>query len=222
VLFRSTKTFAYSKNIALAWDSTGPIVYFPTVDLKELSEIVPLKESEYRLIYTGKYLDLYKGKIPKELDEYPKLSRKISKKITRRDFLETIANAEALYCFENSTVALEALLLNVPVVFVPNPFLKNLILDSEFGGFGIAKDTSECALRNAKETVAQAKNSYLDFLDKIDFSEELIDWIHSLPLENRSDLTVKNPWIYLIVSRRLRAIRHKFYFAAVVFGRRKS
>ena len=209
-------TFAFSKNLAKAWACSGPVVHLPTINFEELATFSGQPLKNYDLVYAGKYLDLHKMNLPMDVMNCQFLLRKEVKQLNRTAFLEKIYNARRVYCLENTTVALEALMLGVPVVMLKNEKFKDLILEDEFSGYGLAKSASQAEILNAEETVSLAKKRYLEYLNQIDFRIELSDWISNKLEQEASRFTpryIHRVWFSL---RIVRAIRHKIYFFGII------
>ena len=221
-LIGDKNTFAYSKNLARAWKCSGPVVHLPTVNFEELEVFTgdPLKN--YDLVYSGKYLDLHKMSLPIDVMNCQVLLRKEIKQLNRRDFLRKIYDARRVYCLENTTVALEALMFGVPVVMIKNEKFKELILEDEFGGFGLAKSVSHVDISKAEETVGLAKETYLDYLSRIEFGGELSNWISNVSNQEASISKTRRTLRVLFSFRIIRAIRHKVYFFGIFRKRGKE
>ena len=211
-LIGDKNTFAFSKNLARAWGCTGPVVHLPTINFEELEAFSgdPLKN--YDLVYSGKFLELHKMSLPMDLMNCQVLLRKEVKQLNRRDFLEKIYNARRVYCLENTTVALEALMFGVPVVMIKNEKFKELILEDEFGGYGMAKSISQEEISRAEKTVSLAKESYSEYISKIDIGDELSNWISKILDQEVSMSKTRSAQSVWFSLRIVRAIRHKIYF----------
>jgi hypothetical protein len=61
--------------------------------------------------------------------------------------------SEFFYCYENSSLAIEARLCGCPVIFLPNAYFDKIIAADEAGLDGIAWGNSEEQVKFAKETV---------------------------------------------------------------------
>jgi hypothetical protein len=197
-------------------------VHLPTINFEELEVFTgdPLKN--YDLVYSGKYLDLHKMSLPIDVMNCQVLLRKEIKQLNRRDFLRKIYDARRVYCLENTTVALEALMFGVPVVMIKNEKFKELILEDEFGGFGLAKSVSHVDISKAEETVGLAKETYLDYLSRIEFGGELSNWISNVSNQEASISKTRRTLRVLFSFRIIRAIRHKVYFFGIFRKRGKE
>ncbi len=214
-LIGNKNTFAFSKNLARAWECSGPVVHFPTINFEELEVFSGEPLKNYDLVYSGKFVALHKMSLPMDLMNCQVLLRKEIKQLNRRDFLEKIYNARRVYCLENTTVALEALMFGVPVVMIKNEKFKELILEDEFGGFGLAKSVSQVEISKAEKTVSLAKESYLEYISQIDIDDELSNWISNVSDQEASTSKTRSAQSVWFSLRIIRAIRHKIYFFSI-------
>ncbi len=221
-LIGDKNTFAFSKNLAKAWECSGPVVHLPTINFEELEVFTGRPLKNYDLVYSGKYLDLHKMSLPMDTMNCQVLLRKEIKQLNRKDFLKKIYNARRVYCLENTTVALEALMFGVPVVMIKNEKFKELILEDEFGGFGLAKSVSHADISKAEETVGLAKETYLEYLSRIEFGDDLRDWILNVSNQEASISKTRLALSTLFSLRIIRAIRHKVYFYGIFRKRGKE
>jgi len=171
------ETFSFSKNIKQSWNSKGPVLHTPTINLIELEGLKQEKKEFKDVVYSGKFTDVYKQSIPIELASATKLHRN-PKDLSRSDFLSILSRTEYLHCFENTAVALEALFLEVKVCFHFNEFFVTPILDCEVGGIDLGKcnfgaDTG--FIRNPQF----AKSTYLEYLDNEFEFHEMELWLNS-------------------------------------------
>jgi hypothetical protein len=85
----------------------------------------------------------------------------------RGQVLEALRAAPVLYCFENSTIATESILLGTPVVFVRNRFLSAVIAEHELGEFGWCWSDDKGGLPRALESLPLARARYLEVVDSL-------------------------------------------------------
>lgn len=223
VIKGNPRTFAFSANLAKVWQSTGPVVHLPTINFDELDEIVSTSKEKKPVIYGGKYLDLLGGKIPTELNSIEVLERRVSSSLDRKAFLEKIAGASVLYCFENTAVALEAIMMGTPVVFIENAKFKEFILLDEFGGVGVTiySDGVNNILEPANSKLARSK--YLDYCRSGMDLKSFVNWFTTEITSSRSEMIVSNILNPMYLSRKLRWINHKVFLTyAYASGKLKS
>jgi hypothetical protein len=214
-LRENSRTFAFSANLAKVWQSQGPIVHLPTIDFLELDEIVSRSNRRKPLVYGGKYLDLLGGKIPTELKSIEILERRVSRLLDRKAFLEKIAGASVLYCFENTAVALEAIMMGVPVVFVKNAKFNEFILLDEFGGIGVTIYDGRVIDVSAPTDSRLARRKYLDYCRTEMDLKSVVKWFNTELAGTNSEVTenyILNPFF---LSRKLRWINHKVFLTYI-------
>lgn len=180
-LFNNAFTFSYSSTIRRDWSSSGPIIHIASTNLSELLTLPRIEKSQDGIVYTGKYVDYYRGEIPQELQALPKLNRN-PYALSRNDFLNEIQKARVLHCFENTAVALEAIFLGTQVCFHFGKTFRVPILDEEIGGIFRQRSIEDKEIgwvlnpEKAKESyltylrTAQDEDSFKAWIDQLDFS----------------------------------------------------
>ncbi len=210
-LISNPRTFAYSRNLSQIWKSNGPVVHISTIDFKELDSFSNSFKYGKPLVYGGKYRDLHGGTIPKELSYFEILERSISDSLDRKTFLKKIAGASVLYCFENTTVALESIMLGTPVVFVPNSKFRNFILFDEFGGAGISMYGSPDMAVMDRESVAVARFRYQQYCNANLDRSLFISWMQTKISGSGKSINRTMSLNVFFLSRRLRWVTHKMF-----------
>lgn len=81
--------------------------------------------------------------------------------------------SEFFYCYEDSSLAVEAILCGCPVVFVPNKHFHETLGGKELNGLGYAWGDSPEQLAHAKNTVVAARERYLELLEEANESVKL-------------------------------------------------
>lgn len=211
LLIGNPRTFAFSANLAKVWQSTGPVVHLPTIDFVELDGIVSISKEKKPLIYGGKFLELLGGKIPKELSSIEVLDRRISHSTDRKTFLRKIAEASVLYCFENTTVALEAIMMGVPVVFIKNAKFKEFILFDEFGGIGVTIYGEGMPNISEPTNSMLARSKYLEYCRTGIDLKSFVNWLTAELRSSKVEKTKIRKLNLFFLSRKLRWINHKVF-----------
>ncbi len=165
---------AYSKNIALHYSKSNnapvpPVLFLPTIDPREIAASTS-KRSGVDVVYAAKYRSL--------IGEPPKISGSPTVEIfrdgprmqSREQVLRLISEANIVYSFENSSITTEAVLAGKPAVFVPNPFLGEIIAEHELGWGGIARNLSPEEITRARDTVASGQKQYMDAIGQFERS----------------------------------------------------
>ncbi len=83
--------------------------------------------------------------------------------------------AELLYCYEDSAIALEARMCGCPVVYIPNPTMLPKYPEDSFGRDGAAWGASTEEIAKAKSTVEKVFPAYIRLYD--DFNGQLEQFI---------------------------------------------
>jgi hypothetical protein len=151
---------SYTKSIMENSSQDSTVLFLPAVKRDELPSVTT-KDPNLRLVYAGKYRG-FVGPPPK-VSEFPvtEIYRDGPNKQSRAVVLDLLARASALYLWENSSIATEAVLLDTPCVFIQNEFLGQIIAETELGIDGTTFSNTEESLDKARETLPLAKLKYL-------------------------------------------------------------
>ncbi len=172
--------FAYSKKIS---DSLGlqddRVLFILPVNFDLFHPPKNKQKRSGSCVYLGKYYDHHKGK---EFD-ITKESTKIARHESHKDFdildkikiANLLRESELCYVYENTAIAVEAVLCGCPAVFIPNDFLKEdevHLSRNELGIDGFALNCSKEEISRAKETVDKGRENCLKsceiFYDQLD------------------------------------------------------
>lgn len=85
---------------------------------------------------------------------------------TKPEIADLFRRSELFYCYENTALALEAMLCGCPAVFMPNPYLTQVIALRELGRDGLAWGTEPSEIARAKATVHLVRERYLRACDE--------------------------------------------------------
>lgn len=150
---------SYSGKISEKNKSGSDVLYLPIIDPIELPKGLS-KTPGLNLVYAGKYRAFVgPPEIPRDL-KYVEIFRDGGKRQPRSEVLELLAKAECLYLWENSSIAVEAQLLDTPCMFIKNPFLGELIAEKELGTAGSGYGFSSESRENAKKTLPEFQQLY--------------------------------------------------------------
>jgi hypothetical protein len=147
-------------------------LYLPIVDPSKLPNGLS-KTPGLNLVYAGKYRAFVgQPDIPHNL-KYVEIFRDGKKRQPRSEVLELLGKAECLYLWENSSIAVEAMLLDTPCMFIKNPFLGELIAEKELGTAGSGYGFSSESFENAKNTLPEFQRLYssarVNFWNQLEF-----------------------------------------------------
>ncbi|WP_018914064.1 glycosyltransferase [Thiomonas sp. FB-6] len=129
-------------------------------------------------LYAGKYQHIHGGK----LFDISKDSVEIISNLggirnpekpmqTQAELVELFQRSELLYCYEPSSLALEAMLCGCPVVFLPNPHFQQSFHSDELGDDGWAWGAEPELIERARRSVHRVRERYLDNFAR--FEEQL-------------------------------------------------
>ena len=158
---------AYSVRIAEALGGCSTL-FIPAADLEELDTFTAgSRQSMTPLVYAAKYRAFLGEPDFTGIPDAMEIHRGGTAGQARRQVLEELRAAPVLYCFENSTIATESILLGTPVVFVRSQFLWAVIADNELGEFGWCWSDDVSGLRRAQESLPLARARYLEVIDSL-------------------------------------------------------
>lgn len=156
---------AYSETLAASVPNVRQVLFLPASD-PAVFRPFPRVARSGSCYYAAKYQAIYGG----QLSDITKDSVAITRGRLDSQSLEEIAalfrRSELFYCYENTALAIEALLCECPVVFIPSEFLTEIIGIKEHGWDGIAWGTDPAEIERAKASVSQARAHYLKLYDK--------------------------------------------------------
>jgi O-antigen biosynthesis protein len=151
---------SYSGKISEKNKLGSDVLYLPIIDPNELPNGLS-KTPGLNLVYAGKYRAFVgPPEIPHNL-KYVEIFRDGKKRQPRSEVLELLGKAECLYLWENSSIAVEAMLLDTPCMFIKNPFLGELIAEKELGTAGSGYGFSRESFESAKKTLPEFQRIYL-------------------------------------------------------------
>jgi hypothetical protein len=158
---------AYSLRIAEALGGCS-ILFIPAVDLEELDALpAGSRQSMTPLVYAAKYRAFVGEPDLTGIPGAMEIHRGGKAGQARGQVLQELRAALVLYCFENSTIATESILLGTPVVFVRNQFLSAVIAEHELGEFGWCWSDDVAGLLQARESLPLARARYLEVVNSL-------------------------------------------------------
>lgn len=151
--------FSYSNTLAKSIGHPENILFIPTSDTNIFYPPSSATERSGSCFYAGKYQEVHRGKL------FPITQNSIE--ITRNPELHTpqiiaelFRRSEVFYTYENTALATEATLCGCPAVFLPNPYLEQIISLEELGQEGYAWGAEPAEIERAKESVPKAIENY--------------------------------------------------------------
>jgi hypothetical protein len=185
---------AYSKKIMDSIEHCNEALFLPAIKMSELPPVSE-KDPNLHLMYAGKYR-AFVGE-PANPTEFNLLEihRDGPKRQSRTEVLDLLSRASSIYVWENSSIATEAVLLGTVCVFVPNPFLGELIADHELGRDGFATSVEPTEIERARKTLPNAKVQYAKAQQE--FRRQLEDiikthqkWSANLPTQEKMRIPI--------------------------------
>lgn len=116
------------------------------------------------VFYAGKYKNHFGGKTFPITDGLPEITRDRPDSQTPEDIRAMFQQSELFYCYEDSSLALEAILCGCPTVFLPNAHFSAPLGQKELNGLGYAWGTDPADIAHAQNTVAAARERYFELL----------------------------------------------------------
>ena len=165
---------AYSENLAASVPSSRLSLFVPVSDPRIFSP-APARERRGSCFYAAKYQHYHGGKLFDVTRGSVEITRDLPDSQTPEQIAELFRRSELFYCYENTALAIEALLCGCPVVFLPNNYLDRVIAEGELGWDGVAWGTDPAEIERAKRTVHSARQRYLHHFDV--FHERLLHFI---------------------------------------------
>jgi len=158
---------SYSDNIASKLNSEKPsgTIFLPVSDPNFYCPPIIEKRSG-GVFYAGKYKYHFAGKTFPITDGMPEITRDELNSQTPEQIRSYFQSAEFFYCYEDSALALEAMLCGCPVVFLPNEHFQQTLGGKELAGLGYAWGNSPEQLAHAVATIKQARERYFFLLDQ--------------------------------------------------------
>lgn len=170
---------AYSLRIAEALGGCSTL-FIPAVDLEELDALPEeLRKSMTPLVYAAKHRAFVGEPDLAGIPDAIEIHRGGRAGQARSQVLKELKAAPVLYCFENSTIATESILLGTPVVFVRNPFLSAVIAEYELGEFGWCWSDDVAGLLRAQESLPLARARYLEVVGSL--PARIAEFVAALP-----------------------------------------
>ena len=192
---------AYSKKIMESVNNCNQALFLPAIKTSELPPIQK-KDPNLHLMYAGKYRAFVgEPENPTNL-ELVEIHRDGPKRQPRSEVLSLLSKATSIYVWENSSISIEAVLLGTVCIFVPSPFLGELIADFELGTYGISTSLEQTEIDKARESLPDARLKYQQAQENFQSQLKIIlkeheNWAEKLP----SQESMKIPIISYIINR---------------------
>ncbi len=157
----------YSQSIHAAIGNARGTLFVPASD-PSIFQPWPEVERRGSCFYAGKYRYFHGGELFDITRDSVEIHRVGPQTQTPEQIAELFRRSEVFYCYENSALAIEAVLCGCPVVFLPNRYFDRVIAAEEHGWDGMAWGTDRAELDRAKASVSLARERYLRLYDRFD------------------------------------------------------
>lgn len=115
--------------------------------------------------YASKYCQFGGALLPATTDS-TEITRFLPDSPSQQEIADLFRRSTLFYTYENTALALEAVMCGCPAVFLPNPHLKEIIGLEEHGLDGIAWGDAPAEVARARATVGAAAAHYQTLLTK--------------------------------------------------------
>lgn len=152
--------FGYSSVLADAVGVPENVLFIPTSDI-DVFRPEPRVPRSGTCFFAGKYRDFHRGKLMDLTRGSTEIVRDRAGSQTPAEIADLFRRSELFYCYENSALAIEAVLCECPAVFLPNEHLTSIIAAAELGAEGYAWGPGAGEVERARASVAQGRLNYL-------------------------------------------------------------
>ena len=167
----SDRMLYYSKNL-IPRGETGDVLYIPIVNTSIFYPPPPDQPRTGSCFYGGKYKYYHRGEYQDVTKDSFEITRDVKDSPTHWQIADLFRKSEVFYCYENSSLSLEAMLCGCPVILLPNPYFTKIIAEDELSRNGMAWGDDPAEIERAKKTVHLVWDRYQQTL--IEFKTNLI------------------------------------------------
>jgi hypothetical protein len=159
---------SYSKNIEakITVDRPKQTLFLPVSDPVFYCPPPAGSKRQGACFYAGKFKYSFNGQTYPITDGLPEITRDLPSSQTPEEIRALFQTCELFYCYEDSALALEAMLCGCPTVFLPNDHFQKTLGSQEIGGYGYAWGTDPDQIAHAMKTVGQLRVRYLELLNE--------------------------------------------------------
>jgi len=127
--------------------------------------------------YAGKFKSKFKGKPFAITDGMVEITRDKKDSQSQIDIKRLFQNSEFFYCYEDSALAIEAMLCGCPTIFLPNKHFKEMLGGEEISGIGYAWGYDQNQIQHAMDTVHLFRERYIKLLENAE--DSLIEFMEN-------------------------------------------
>jgi len=153
--------FGYSKTLAEAGGAPDQVLFIPASDTTVFTPPTEPRERRGSCFSAMKYRKEHGGTPLPVTADAVEITREEPDSPEPAAIAELFRRSEVFYTYENTALALEAALCLCPTVFLPNPWLTEVIAVNEMGWDGFAWGAEPAEIARAQATVHLARARYL-------------------------------------------------------------
>lgn len=153
--------FSYSKVLAETTRAPDNVLFLPATDTRIFRPAPEGRKRSGSCFYAYKYKAAHGGELFPVTKDSVEILRDGPAAQTPQEIAALFQRSEVFYCYENTALALEAVLCGCPAVFLPNPHLTEMISLKELGPEGYAWGDNPNDIARARATVGQGAKNYL-------------------------------------------------------------
>ena len=153
--------FSYGEVLAAHTRDPKNVLFLPATDTRIFYPPPAGQGRKGTCFYADKYQVAHKGKLFDITKDSLEITRDKPNSQTPKEIADIFRRSELFYAYENTALAIEAVLCGCPVVFLPNDYLTDMIALKELGNEGYAWGTDEAEVTRAKATVEQGAANFL-------------------------------------------------------------
>ena len=119
--------FSYGEVLAAHTRDPKNILFIPAVDTRIFYQPREAQERKGTCFYADKYQVAHKGKLFDITKDSLEITRDKPNSQSPKEIAEIFRRSELFYVYENTALAIEAVLCGCPVVFLPNAYLTDMV-----------------------------------------------------------------------------------------------
>ncbi len=154
----------YSKNIEEKISANIPkqVLFLPVSDASFYRPPADNSVRKGACYYAGKFKYKFNGKTLPITDNLPEITRDLPNSQTPEEIRALFQKSELFYCYEDSALALEAMLCGCPTVFLPNTHFTKTLGSIEIANIGYAWGNTAEQIFHAQSTVGKFRDKYIE------------------------------------------------------------
>lgn len=157
--------FGYSKVLAEAAGVPERVLFIPATDTRIFYPPDGPSERKGSCYFAAKYKTIHNGTLQDITKDSFEITRDLPDSLTPEEIAALFRRSEVFYTYENTALAVEAVMCGCPAVFIPNEHLTEIIAIKELGPDGYAWGTAPADLTQARASVMKGRDNYLRLFD---------------------------------------------------------